>query len=100
MEPRRFEDLDRAEAEALLVSVASQSPTDASRFIDEVGRRRRLPAMDLLLPLTLSGLGVAIAAIAFYNREKPAWQKDMKALYILAFGQVALAAVSWFVLSR
>jgi hypothetical protein len=40
--------------------------------------------------LLLSGTGVAMAAIAFYNREKPAWQKDMRAIYILAIGQVML----------
>jgi hypothetical protein len=26
--------------------------------------------------LLLSGTGVAVAAMAFYNRDKPAWQKE------------------------
>ena len=40
--------------------------------------------------LLLSGTGVAVAAIAFYNRDKPAWQRDMRAIYVLAIGQVVL----------
>jgi len=54
--------------------------------------------MEIGLPLFLSGMGVMIAAIAFYNRDKPAWQKDMRAIYVLAAGQVALGAMAWYVL--
>jgi len=43
-------------------------------------------------------MGVMVAAIAFYNRDKPEWQKDMAAIYILALGQVALGAMTWFLL--
>ena len=43
-------------------------------------------------------MGVMVAGIAFYNRDKPAWQKDMKAIYILALGQVILGAMTWFLL--
>jgi hypothetical protein len=50
------------------------------------------------IALFLSGTGVALAAIAFYNRDKPAWQKDMRAVYVLAIGQVMLGAFAWFVL--
>jgi len=46
----------------------------------------------------VSGVGVAVAAIAFYNRDKPAWQKDMRAIYVLALGQVALGFMTWFLL--
>ena len=42
--------------------------------------------------------GVMVAAIAFYNRDKPEWQKDMKAIYILALGQVMLGAMTSFLL--
>lgn len=56
--------------------------------------------MDLVLPLFVSGMGVTLAAVAFYNRDKRAWQKDMKAIYILALGQVALGLVAWFMLRR
>lgn len=41
-----------------------------------------------------------VAAIAFYNRDKPEWQRDMRSIYILALGQVALGAVTWILLSR
>jgi uncharacterized membrane protein len=56
--------------------------------------------MDLALPLLLSGSGVAVAAVAFYNRDKPAWQKDMRRLMLIASMQVVLGAVAWIVLSR
>jgi hypothetical protein len=54
--------------------------------------------MEIAAPLFLSGMGVAVAVIAFYNRDKPARQKDMKAIYVLALGQVALGAMTWFLL--
>jgi hypothetical protein len=50
------------------------------------------------MPLFLSASGVLLAGIAFYNRDKPEWQKDMRAIYVLAFGQVALGAMTWFLL--
>ena len=53
--------------------------------------------MNLVLPLALSGMGVAVAAVAFHNREKPDWQRNMPALMALAVGQVVLGVVSWFV---
>jgi hypothetical protein len=52
----------------------------------------------IAIPLFVSGTGVAVAAIAFYNRDKPAWQKDMTGIYILALGQVMLGAMTWFLL--
>jgi hypothetical protein len=52
------------------------------------------------MALGLSASGVLVAAIDFYNRDKPEWQRDMRRIYILAFGQVALGAMSWFLLSR
>jgi hypothetical protein len=55
--------------------------------------------MDLSVPLLLSATGVLTAAVAFYNRDKPAWQKDMRAIYILAIGQVALGTAA-FLLGR
>jgi len=55
---------------------------------------------DIVIPMLISGTGVAIAAIAYRNRDKPEWQRDMKGIYILALGQVALGFVSWYLLSR
>ena len=55
--------------------------------------------MDLVVPLVLSGTGVTIAALAYHNRENPAWQRDMRRLYIVALGQVALGAITWLLLS-
>ena len=54
----------------------------------------------LVVGLSLSASGVVIAAVAYHNRDKPEWQRDMRAIYILAMGQVALGAVSAFLLSR
>jgi hypothetical protein len=42
--------------------------------------------MDLVLPIVLSGMGVAGATMAFVNRDKPAWQRNMPALMALAIG--------------
>jgi hypothetical protein len=56
--------------------------------------------MELGLPFLVSASGVAVAAIAFYNRDKPEWQRDIQRIYILAFGQVALGAMTWLLLSR
>jgi hypothetical protein len=56
--------------------------------------------MELGLALGLSASGVIVAAIGFHNRDKPEWQRSMRRIYILAFGQVALGAMSWFLLSR
>ena len=55
--------------------------------------------MELVVPLVLSGTGVAIAALAYYNRENLAWQRDMRRVYIIALGQVALGAITWLLLS-
>jgi hypothetical protein len=51
--------------------------------------------VELAVPLFLSGTGVAVAAVAYYNRYNPSWQRDMRRVYIVAFGQVALGAVTW-----
>lgn len=56
-------------------------------------------AASAAVPLFLSWMGVAIAAIAYYNRDKPTWQRDMKRIYILAIGQVALGVMTWFLLN-
>jgi hypothetical protein len=56
--------------------------------------------MGLGLSLLLSASGVLVAAVAYHNRDKPEWQRDMRAIYILAMGQVAFGAVSAFLLSR
>jgi hypothetical protein len=55
---------------------------------------------DLALPLLLSGSGVLVAAVAFYNRAKPDWQRGMKGILFLAVMQVVLGAISWLVVSR
>ena len=55
--------------------------------------------MGLGLSLLLSASGVLVAAVAFHNRNKPEWKRDMRAIYIIALGQVALGTVS-FLLSR
>jgi hypothetical protein len=54
--------------------------------------------VDISIPLFLSASGVLVAGIAFYNRDKPEWRKDMRAIYVLALGQVALGAMTWFLL--
>ncbi len=56
--------------------------------------------MNLLVPLLLAGGGVAVAGLAFYNREKPDWQRNMAALMALAVGQVVLGVVAWVLISR
>ena len=56
--------------------------------------------MDLVLPLILSVMGVAVAAVALYNRDKPDWRRNMPAFMALAVGQVLLGAVCWVLLSR
>jgi hypothetical protein len=56
--------------------------------------------MNLVVPLLLSGSGVAVAIVAFHNRYNPAWHREMPRIYIIALGQVALGAMSWFLLSR
>ena len=55
--------------------------------------------MTLVLPLVLSGIGVAVAALAFHNRDEPDWRRHLPALMALAVGQVVLGAVSWVLLS-
>ena len=49
------------------------------------------------IALLLSGLGVTVAAIAFYNRDNPAWQKDMRTIYAIAVAQVALGVMAYIV---
>jgi hypothetical protein len=56
--------------------------------------------MQLVLPMMLSFTGVGIAALAFLNRDKPEWQRNMRRIYILAFGQIALGVTTWFLLTR
>jgi hypothetical protein len=48
----------------------------------------------------LSGMGVSIAAIAFYNRNKPAWQRDMRRIYIIAIGPLMLGTVTALLVGR
>jgi hypothetical protein len=50
--------------------------------------------------LVLSASGVLVAAVAFYNRDKPEWQRGMRSIYILAIGQVVLGTVTAMLLSR
>jgi hypothetical protein len=56
--------------------------------------------MGLVSGLALSASGVLVAAIAFYNRDKPDWQRDMRRIYIIAVGQVALGTATALLLSR
>ncbi len=56
--------------------------------------------MELALPLLLSGSGVAVAALAFYNRDEPSWQQDMKPILLIAVMQVAFGTMAWIVLRR
>ncbi|MFL5679621.1 MAG: hypothetical protein ACJ77B_03385 [Chloroflexota bacterium] len=39
--------------------------------------------MDLVPSLTLSGMGVAVATVAFLNRDKPEWRRGMPVLMFL-----------------
>lgn len=45
-----------------------------------------------MIPLAMgvSFVGVALVCLAYLNRRKPAWQRDMRAIIILAVGQVLL----------
>jgi hypothetical protein len=56
--------------------------------------------MGFLSSLILSGSGVAVAAIAFYNRAKPGWQRDMPRILSLAVMQVALGVTIWVAAGR
>jgi hypothetical protein len=56
--------------------------------------------VDLVLPLILSGVGVAVATAAFLNRDKPEWKRSMPALMVLAVSQVLLGTVAWILLNR
>ncbi len=55
---------------------------------------------NLVVPLLLSGSGVIVAAIAFFNREKPDWQRGMTRILMIAVMQVVLGATAWVILSR
>jgi uncharacterized membrane protein len=54
----------------------------------------------LLSSLILSGSGVAVAVVAFYNRDKPGWQRDMPRILFLAVMQVVLGIVIWILVGR
>jgi hypothetical protein len=41
----------------------------------------------------LSFSGVAVMAVAYVNRANPRWQRDMRAIVILAIGQVTLGVI-------
>ena len=41
----------------------------------------------------LSFSGVAVMAVAYVNRANPRWQRDMRAIVILAIGQVILGVI-------
>lgn len=49
-------------------------------------------------PLLLATSGIVTAAVGFYNRAEPDWQRNMFAVYVLAIGQVVLGLVVWVVL--
>ena len=40
--------------------------------------------------LALSFSGVALVVVAYVNGQKPAWQRDMRVIIVLAVGQVVL----------
>ena len=56
--------------------------------------------MNIVGPVLLSISGVAVAAVAFLNRDKPEWQRDMRKIYVIAIGQVALGVVVSIVIGR
>ena len=43
--------------------------------------------------LGLSFVGVALMAVAYRNRENPEWRRDLRAIIVLAIGQVLLGTV-------
>jgi hypothetical protein len=45
--------------------------------------------------LVLSLSGVAIMAVAYLNREKSAWQRDMRVIIIIAIGKSCSDRPSW-----
>jgi uncharacterized membrane protein YfcA len=46
--------------------------------------------MHLIPSLMLSGSGVVVAAVAFYNRRDTRWQRAMPLIMAIAIGQVLL----------
>jgi hypothetical protein len=56
--------------------------------------------MNLVVPLSQSISGVVVAAVAYVNRDKPEWQRDMRKIYVIAIGQVALGVVALIMLGR
>jgi hypothetical protein len=54
------------------------------------GSGRRLARMHLVPSLILSGSGVVVAAMAFYNRRDARWQRAMPLIMAIAIGQVLL----------
>ncbi len=56
--------------------------------------------MGVLVSLILSGSGVAVAAFAYYNRDKPEWQRGMTRILTLVVMQVVLGVVAWVVVAR
>lgn len=57
--------------------------------------------MNIVLPLLLAGTGVVVGIVGYYNRDSPTMRKgDLKAIYYLAVGQVAIGLMFWLVFSR
>jgi hypothetical protein len=51
-------------------------------------------ALVLSLSASLSFFGVALIAAAYVNRDKPEWQRDMRAIIVLAAGFAVLGIVA------
>jgi hypothetical protein len=54
---------------------------------------------ELELPLLLSCSGLAVIAVAWYNRANEQWQPLIPWLAVLAVMQVALGVTFWLVLN-
>ena len=52
--------------------------------------------MNFVGPLLLSGTGVAVASVAFWNRDKPEVRQNMTFFMTVAVGHVLLGAVSFW----
>jgi hypothetical protein len=52
----------------------------------------------LIAGLVLSASGVLVAGVAYYNRDKPEWRRDIRPIFILAIGQVGLGTLTAFLL--
>jgi hypothetical protein len=75
-------------------AISKPDPVRLRRSVRTRAAVRYIARMALAFGALLSASGVLVAAVAFYNRDKPEWQRGMRTIYFLAFAQVALGTVT------